>query len=68
MAMIANRMASHVAEMGLVGPVPPCTFLARSSRYSISFDSKSSRSMMKPQKGCVTSLYVLKSLPSNVST
>jgi hypothetical protein len=61
-ARTEKRMASHEAETGREDREESLVDFARSSRYIISRDSRSSISITKPQKGCGTSLYDLKSL------
>lgn len=55
-------MASHDAATGRVDFVVLEALRDRSSRYTMSFASKSSMSVTNPQKGCGISLYVRNSL------
>lgn len=55
-------MDNQEADTGFVDLVEDLAFFARSSRYTMSRDSRSSMSITKPQNGCGISLYVRKSL------
>lgn len=62
-ARTANKMASQEAETGLLAILTVLrAFFARSSRYTISLDSRSSMSITKPQKTWGISLYVRNNL------